>query len=116
MPYKTDKMAIGDPHLDRRFKIMPEQRAVIKQLHKRGSSIRGLARMFDVHKSTIAFILYPERYARNVELRIARGGSKIYYDREKHTETTREHRRYKHFILTDRTNEKPTAPKQRARR
>lgn len=51
--------------------------------------------MFKVNKRLIQFILFPERAKKNRELRKERGGSVIYYVKEKHTQAIREHRNYK---------------------
>ncbi len=51
--------------------------------------------MFKVNKRLIQFILFPERQKRNLELREQRGGSKIYYNKDRHTLAMSEHRKYK---------------------
>ena len=61
--------------------------------------IKQLARMFKVNKRSIQFICYPERAERNRQLREKRGGSKKYYNREKHTEAIKSLRDYKKQIF-----------------
>lgn len=101
MPYTTDAIALADPFLNRRVKLLPCQREMVKYWHEvQGAGIRAIARLFKVDKRTIQFILFPERQKRNTELRKERGGSKIYYNREKHTTAIREHRIYKHKVLS----------------
>lgn len=100
MPYKTDKLAINDPHLDRRVKLLPFEKEEIKALYKQGASMRSLARSYKVDRRTIDFILHPERHKRNLELRADRGGSKVYYNREKHAAAMQRHRKYKRKILS----------------
>lgn len=58
-----------------------------------------LARRYGVSRGTIRFIREPERLEQNLQRRAERGGSKIYYDREKHTETMREYGRHKQRLL-----------------
>jgi hypothetical protein len=47
--------------------------------------------------------LFPERHKKNLEYRKERGGSTIYYVKEKHTKAIREHRDYKKQVLNDTT-------------
>jgi hypothetical protein len=63
-------------------------------------SIRSLTKLWGVSRRTIQFVLFPERAEINVKLREKRGGSKIYYDKDKHTGAIREHRRYKQSLHT----------------
>jgi hypothetical protein len=95
MPRKTDAIAIKDKALKKSAKLLDCQRERIKSLHSEGFSITGLGKMFKVNKRLIQFIIFPERQKRNLELREQRGGSKIYYNKEKHTAAIREHRKYK---------------------
>ena len=107
MPYTTERMALNSPFLDRRCKLLPCQKERIYALHHRsGMPIRTLAAAFNVHKTLIGFICYPDRHERNLELRAQRGGSKRYYKREKHVKQMKEHRTYKHKTLKNavRTN------------
>lgn len=99
MPYKTDKMAINDPYLDRRVKLLPFEKEEIKTLYKQGASKRHLARSYEVSRRLIDFIVHPERKERDLELRKERGGSKVYYKREKHTAAMRKHRKHKRQVL-----------------
>ena len=100
MPYKCEKIKLSKDQ-DRRVKLTDKQREEIKLLHKEGNSIHSLSRDYGVSRRTIQFILFPERQQRNVDLRDERGGSKIYYDREKNTDCVRKHRRYKHKLFKD---------------
>jgi hypothetical protein len=99
MPRKTDTIAIGNAFQDRRVKLLPCQRERVIVMHKEGASINSIARMFNVNKRLIQFIIFPERQKLNLEHRKDRGGSSIYYDRQKHTDAVREHRNYKKQIL-----------------
>lgn len=100
MPFKTDKLSLNDPFLDRRTKLLPCQKEMVIYWYKEGTSIRGLSRMFKVDRRTIDFIVHPERLVRNKELREERGGSNVYYNREKHTKAIREHRQHKYKTLS----------------
>ena len=95
MPSKIDKIAIKDKALKKSAKLLDCQRERIVCLHLEGFSITGLSKMFKVNKRLIQFILFPERQKRNLELREQRGGSKIYYNKDKHTLAMSEHRKYK---------------------
>jgi len=100
MPYKTDKLTIKDPFLDRRTRLLPCQREMVHFWYAKGNSITSISKLFNVNKRLIQFELFPERKKRNVELRHERVGTTGYYNREEHTEAMREHRRYKHNLLS----------------
>lgn len=100
MPYITDNDKLGDAFLDRRTKMLPCQKEMAVYWYKvMGASIHSIAKMFKVNKRLIQFILFPERKKKNAELRQDRGGSKIYYDRDKHNEAMNDHRKYKYNTL-----------------
>lgn len=99
MPYKSEKVRIVSTEYDRRRKLSDQDKEDIKELV--GMAIRGIARMYGVDKRLIQFILYPERYAKNLADRRARGGSMQYYDKEKHTESMRKHRHYKQQLFLE---------------
>lgn len=96
MPYKfeTEKIKLK-PEQDRRVKILPEQRKEVKLLFKAGMAIRAIARKYEVDHRSIQFILFPER----LEASRVNRDWKNYYDKEKHTKSIREHRRYKSQVL-----------------
>lgn len=100
MPFKSERIKIAGGKYDRRVKLTQKDKDKILSLRDK-ISIHDLAKMFGVHRRTIQFILYPERQARNLELREERGGSKIYYDREKQNASIREHRRYKQELYLE---------------
>lgn len=99
MPYKTDKLAIKDPFLDRRTKLLPCQREMVHYWHNAGASINSIARMFHVNKRLIQFELFPDRKKQNLERRSERGGWKQYYSRPDHAQVIKEHRKYKNEVL-----------------
>ena len=84
---------------DRRIKIRKSEYNTIKRKHIKGMAIRAIAREYGVDKRLIQFILFPERKALNIQQRTERGGSKIYYNRDKWRLTMREHRRYKATVF-----------------
>ena len=104
MPFITDKLSLGCPFLDRRTKLLPCQKEMVLHYHKLGYSQRKIASMFNVSRRLIIFIIHPERLEKNHQLRIDRGGSKIYYDRDKHNKAIREYRRYKYKSLKNTTS------------
>lgn len=107
MPHVTEKMSLKDPFLNRRRKLLPCQREMVVYWYKvQGASINSIAKMFRVNKRLIQFILFPERLKKNLSDRQDRGGSTIYYDREKHNEAMRDHRNYKYKTLKHLHNKK----------
>ena len=99
MPYTTDIIALKDPFLKRSSKLLPCQKEMVKYWHDNGTSINQIARDFKVSKRLIQFILFPERHEKNKQHRKDRGGSSIYYDKEKHNQAIKIHRRYKNKVL-----------------
>ncbi len=100
MGAKTDLQALHDPFLDRRCKLLPCQKEMILYWYNySGESLRQLARRFKVDRRTIEFVLFPAEKDRNVELRKARGGHRLYYDRVLHAQAMKEHRDYKKKLL-----------------
>lgn len=100
MPAIVDKYTISDPFLDRRTKLIPCQREMVKYWYDQGHSINSIAKLFKVNKRLIQFTLFPERHKKNLEDRRDRGGSKIYYDSDVNTITQRNHRKYKQKLFT----------------
>jgi|JI10StandDraft_1071094.scaffolds.fasta_scaffold1574614_1 hypothetical protein len=99
MPSKFDKIAIGCQFLDKRIKVLDCQKQMIPIWHEKGQSIRAIARMLNVDKRLIQFIIYPERKAKNLQDRKAKGGSMQYYNKDKHNKAMKIHRQYKSQIL-----------------
>ena len=95
MPYKCEKINIAGTEHDRRIKLFPEDKKIIRQLRKQGWSQRELAREFGVSRRLIQFIIDPKKKERDLELREQRGGSKAYYDKDKHRDYMKSHRHYK---------------------
>jgi transposase len=98
MPSKIDKISIDDAFLKKSAKLLPCQKEMIVYWNNRGISQRKLALMFNVSRRLIQFILDPSKHQANLEARKQRGGSKIYYKREKHTKSVKEHRKYKQSL------------------
>jgi len=101
---KVEEMRIADPFLKRSAKLLPCQKEMMHYWYARGTSINGIARLFNCNKRTVQFELFPERHKKNLELREARGGSMVYYNKEKHTNSVREHRHYKKELLNLKDN------------
>jgi hypothetical protein len=100
MPYKTEKIKIDCPFLDRRCKLLPCQKEMIHFRYSNGESINVLSRKFNVNKRLIQFELFPERKVKNLKDREIRGGSSIYYKGGKEwSETIKNHRKYKNLVL-----------------
>ena len=101
MPYawQTHKTPLPR-NKDRRVKLTDLQRALIRQ-NPEGKSVHALAIEFGVSRRTIQFVQDPEKRAANYRLRVERGGSQQYYEREKNTAYMRGHRRYKQKTLKE---------------
>jgi hypothetical protein len=101
MPRKSDSIAISNEKLDRRVKLTSEDKELVKWLREEEQiSYQKLANRFGVSKRLIIFICKPETKIKDLENRAKRGGSKIYYDRESHTTSIREHRDYKKQLFS----------------
>jgi len=93
MPYKNQKLKLKLPReKDARVKLSLEDRAEIKKLYGTISQ-RKLAKMFGVSRSLVRWYGDPDKYKENLKRREERGGSMIYYDKDKHTKGVKETRR-----------------------
>ena len=100
MPYKSDKFRIENEKLDKRVKLTRRQKLEIACLGRKSDlSQRALARMYNVSRRTITFILDPEKLEDNLKRRKERGGSKHYYERERHNKFMDKHRKYKRELF-----------------
>lgn len=100
MPYKTEKLKLDCPFLDRRTKLLPCQRQMVRWWYDQGTSITQIAKMFKVNKRLIQFELFPERKKKNLEHRQDRGGWKAYYKGGKEwADAMKDHRKYKNKLL-----------------
>ena len=98
MPYKSEKIKIEGTEFDRRTKLTDEQRQEIRELYSAGLPQRELARRYRVDRRLISFIVNPAGYEENLKRRAERGGSNIYYEKEKHKNYIKQHRKYKHEL------------------
>ena len=100
MPFQYERLRWHLPkEYNRRIKLTDRDKETIKKIHSQGTeSINGLARLYGVSKRLIQFVLFPERYEKNKELRAIRGGSKRYYNREKNRLAEKNTRNYKQKI------------------
>lgn len=103
MPYRSEKILICGTRYDRRRKLTPEQRAeIFHRYMTEDVSQRRLAREYGVSRRLVTFIVNPENEERNRELLNGRKAKGLYKpDRKKHTETIREHRRYKQRLFKE---------------
>ncbi len=90
---------------DLRVKILKSEHQKIQVLHTNGMTIRAITRQYKVSRRTIQFILHPERKQENVRLRQERGGWKQYYDKKKHAEYQKKHRRRKKLLQGEKYSE-----------
>jgi hypothetical protein len=101
MPYITEAISIDCPFMDKRTKLLPCQREMIVHYSNQGVSGHKLAKMFNVSRRSIQFILNPDALKNNRERREERGGWKQYYDRQKNNDYQKTHRRDKHKLLKE---------------
>ena len=88
MPYKCEKLIkLAGTSQDRRRKLSDEQKDEIISL-----------------KGTIQFLWDPDKIKANLQRRMERGGSKIYYSKEKNREYMKLHRHYKQEIYLKEKN------------
>lgn len=100
MPVKADEARIVGTMHDRRRKLSEDTKNYIAvEYAKGGISTRKLAEKYGVSRGTIQNILNPDRIERGKQLRAERGGSKIYYNKEKHTKAVAESRRHKAELM-----------------
>ena len=93
MPYKSENIPLRGLQ-DRRRKLTDEDRETIRNLYAEGKgSLKALADMFGVSKSTVGIIVNPA-WAERVRQR-NREHWRDYVDREKLTASVRNLRRYK---------------------
>jgi transposase len=100
MPYKSTKIKIMNGAYDKRIKLTVAQKNEIISL-KGTISQRKCAEMFNVSRRTIQFLWDPEKLKRNIQRRQERGGTKQYYNKEKHREQMKTHRRYKQQLYLE---------------
>lgn len=96
MVHRADKFNLSETQ-DRRVKLTSTQKEeIVYKYNVVGNySQRSLALEYGVSRRTIQFILNPDKLVENKKRREERGGSKIYYNKEKHTEAVRNLREYK---------------------
>lgn len=101
MPFKfqTDKVPMPI-HKDKRRKLSPEQKQAIRDSDP-DIPDKVLATEYGVNRRAIGFIRRPETLAANLLARQLRGGWAQYYDKDKHADFMREHRRYKRDVLQE---------------
>lgn len=104
MSRKTDNIKINDPFFKKSSKLLPCQKEMIIFWRNRGFSQRDLAKMFNVSRRLVTFIIDPDKNKNNLMKRLERGGSKIYYNKDKHTQSIRKHRIYKKELFTKTNN------------
>jgi len=101
MPRISDNVNINNEKLDRRVKLTAQDKELVVWLREEEQiSYQKLANRFGVSKRLIIFICKPETKIKDLENRAKRGGSKIYYDRESHNASMKDHRNYKKELFS----------------
>lgn len=106
MPYKnqTNKLLIPLA-LKRNIKLTDKDKSDIRTIYATGmSSHRKLAELYNVEKSTIAFVLNPEKY--ELSKQKAKENKHKYYNKEKRAEYMRNHRKYRQELNLENKLEK----------
>jgi len=96
MPYKHIEKLIPTK-LKKSAKLSDADKEEIRYRYLKvgGVSQRELAAEYNCSRRLIVFVIYPDRQKANYQRRVDRGGSKQYYDKDKHTAAIRKHRHYK---------------------
>lgn len=98
MGYKIEKEHYTIPtKLKRNIKLHEEDKKEIQELYASGNySYRALAELYEVNKSTIAYIVHPERYEEQLRKSKENKSNRKYYNKERHKaymQRTREYRK-----------------------
>ncbi|MFW9871886.1 MAG: hypothetical protein ACFFG0_02210 [Candidatus Thorarchaeota archaeon] len=102
MPFKSEKIIIANTQFDKRIKLSREDKEKIISLYKNTNvSQRDLAKMFNVSRRLIQFILYPEKLEENKKRRAEHGGWKQYYNKKSNAKSQKKHRHYKQKLFKD---------------
>ena len=96
MPYKSEKLKMPKEY-DKRIKLTDKQKEEIKKLYGKIPQ-RKLANIYGVSRRLIQFIGNPELKEKNLQRLQERGGTRIYYDKERHKKYMKKHRKYKHNL------------------
>ena len=101
MPYKHETENKRIPKdLKRSAKLTIKEREEIFD-NVDGLSQRKLAAKYNVSRRLIVFIQRPEAQRANYQRRVERGGSMLYYIKDKNTEAIKDTRRYKKRLDDD---------------
>lgn len=96
MPYKFEKTPINNPKHDKRVKLTDEDKENIRKEYASGLiSHRGLAEKYKVSRRLIQFILNPDKLEIAKKQFTERQKDGRYYDKEKHKEYMKNHRKHK---------------------
>ena len=102
MPYKSEKIKIDHTEHDKRIKLTEQQKETIRKEYATGLvSHRNLAEKYNVNRKTIYNILNPDKYQQQLERNKENNHSKQYYNKEKHKDYIKQHRRYKQKLYVN---------------
>lgn len=102
MPYKSEKIPINNEKLDKRVKLTKEQKEEIFEMYATGNySLNGLAKMYNVSKRTIHFIVKPETLENAKKQFAERQKDGRYYDKDKHKNYMKDHRKHKEKLYKE---------------
>jgi len=100
MPYKSENIKIQGTQYDKRRRLTDEDRQLL--LEDKGKlSQRAAARKYGISRRLVTFIWFPERLEIAKEQYKERRKSGIYYNKEKHTKSIREHRKRKQKLYLE---------------
>lgn len=102
MPYKSEKIIIDHTANDKRIRLTDEQKQKIKEEYATSLiSQRALAKKYNVDRKTIYNILHPDKYQEQLKANQENKHSQKYYNKEKHKEYIKNHRRYKQTLYVN---------------
>lgn len=89
------------PGVDARIRLTETDKAQIRARHAAGESIRAIARAYArrCSRRLVQFVCYPDRLEAAARARKLRGLDGRYYDRAKHADAMRRHRRRKQRLI-----------------
>ncbi len=102
MPYKSDQKGLLIPReLKRSTKLSEEDKLEILNVRRYGTSYQKIAYLFGVSKKRIMQICKPEIEERDKKRFKEQQKEGRFYDKEKHRNYMKKHRKYKHTLMDE---------------
>lgn len=100
MPRKSEDLRINNPTLDKRVKILEEDKTSIKLKHRQGESLHSLAREYQVDRKTIRAAISEEYKKQELE-KHKEYRKKYYIDKATRNKYMTKHRNYKEKLYKE---------------